>query len=287
MSHNIYTGILKAFPMPTAEKKEVNFIYDNDNPQFIQLKSDYPIESAAGNGNDFSKAVNLLHWVSNHIYHNNTDGGTAHNSLDLLNYSYDKGHSLGVNCICLSTILSECFLSVGLKAKTVYLMPCSPYDGDNHAVTTVFIKELNKWVMFDPSFNAYFSNEQGVPLSLLELRDCLANQSPIFFSDGAKYNDDILTEESKEDKIEYFFEKNLFYFRMYEKSTFGTSNMSDNRLIILCPQGYDPKHTRVSGIEYVIKKYYDKNDSKIQSWLERVKQEKYIYCSTIDFEEKD
>ena len=167
-------------------------------------------------------------------------------------------------------------------------MPCSPYDGDNHAVTHVYIREMSKWVMFDPTFNAYFSNEQGECLGLLDLRNYLANQTPVFFNDEAKYNGDMFTAESIKGNTEYF-AKNLFYFQTFEKSTFGEGNAmgednaSENRVIVLSPRGYDPKLTRLSNIEYRIKKYGD--DPRAQSWLERAKQEEYHYCSTVDFEE--
>jgi len=288
MSYDIFTGLLKAFALPTEGKKEIHFSYDNNHPKFCLLKSTYPIETIAGDGDDFSKAVNLLHWVSGHTYHKGDyDGTIAHNSLDLLNYSYDKGSLYGINCVALATILSECLLAIGLKARRVFLMPCSPYDGDSHVVTHVYIREMKKWVMLDPTFNAFFLNEQGEYLSLLDLRNYLANQEPVFFNNEAKYNDDILTVESTKENIEYF-AKNLFYFKTSEKSTFcdgnaiGEGNAPENRLIILLPQGYDIKQIQLSNIEYRIKKYGD--SPRAQGWLERAKQEEYNYCTSIDFE---
>ena len=290
MNYDIYTGLLKAFPLRTEGKNDINFSYDNNHPQFAQLKSEYPIEAIAGDGRDFPRAVNLLHWVSEHIYHKGDYAGTiAHNSLDLLNYSYDMGSLCGINCVALATILSECLLAIGLKARQVFLIPCSPYDGDNHVVTNVYIKEMNKWVMLDPTYNAYLSNEQGEYLSLLDLRNHLANQDPVFFNNEAKYNDDIWTEESAKETIEYY-AKNLFYFKTSEKSTFGDGNAigegkdSENRYIILSPQGYDLKQTQLSNIEYRIKKYGD--NPRVQSWLNRVKQEEYNYCSSVVFEKE-
>ncbi|MBC7958453.1 MAG: transglutaminase domain-containing protein, partial [Vallitaleaceae bacterium] len=160
MSYDIFTGLLKAFSLPTEGKKEIHFSYDNNHTKFCLLKSTYPIETIAGDGDDFSKAVNLLHWVSSHTYHKGDyDGTIAHNSLDLLDYAYDKGSIYGINCVALATILSECLLSIGLKARIVFLMPCSPYDGDNHVVTHVYIRQMKKWVMLDPTLNAFFSNE--------------------------------------------------------------------------------------------------------------------------------
>lgn len=279
MSYDIYTGLLKAFPLRTEVKKDIHFSYDNDNPKFTQLRSVYPIDTIAGDGGDFSKAVNLLYWLSNHMYYKgNFDGTIEHNALDLLNYAYDKGESCGINCVALATILSECLLAIGLKARRVFLMPCSPYDGDFHAVTHVYIREMNKWVMFDPTFNTYFSNEQGEYLNLLELRSYLANQKLVFYNSEAK----------DKENIEYF-AKNLFSFQMFENSTFGEGNAigegsnPGNRLIILSPQGYDLKQIRLTNIEYRINVYGD--SPRVQKWIERVKQEEYIYCSSINFDE--
>lgn len=283
MSYDIYTGLLKAFSFPTAEKADIHFSYDNNHPKYDLLKSAYPIEAIAGGGSDFSKAINLLHWVSGHTYHEgNYAGEIAHNSLDLLNYAYDKGRSFGVNCVALATILSECLLAIGLKARKVFIMPCSPYDGDNHVVTHVYIKEMNGWVILDPTLNAYFSNEQGEYLSLLELRNRLGNQEPVFFNNEAKYNDDVWTTESAKENTEYF-AKNLFYFQTFELSTFNEADVPGNRLITLCPKGYGPKQIRLSNIEYRIRKHGD--NPHMQKWLEYAKQQEYNFCSSVDFEE--
>lgn len=32
MSYDIYTGLLKAFPMTDTVKSDVHFMFDNDNP---------------------------------------------------------------------------------------------------------------------------------------------------------------------------------------------------------------------------------------------------------------
>lgn len=38
-AYDIYTGLLKAFNLPTAEKKDIQFSYDNNHPKFSLLKS--------------------------------------------------------------------------------------------------------------------------------------------------------------------------------------------------------------------------------------------------------
>lgn len=282
MSYDIYTGLLKAFSLSNEVKEDLQFSYDNNHPKLGELNSIFSIDLIAGSGDDFSKAINLLNWVSNHMYHKGDYVGTkGYNSLDLLNYSFDKGIQCGINCVGLATILSECLLSIGLKARSVFLMPCSPYDGDNHVVTHVFIKEMNKWVILDPTYNAYFTNEQGLCLSLLELRNHLANQKAVFFNKEAKYNDVILNENTTQENIEYF-AKNLFYFQTSEISTFGYD--LETRFITLCPQGYDPKQMRLCNIEYRINKYGNSKDA--QKWMEEIKQEKYHYCSSAEFEER-
>lgn len=86
----------------------------------------------------------------------------------------------------------------------------------------------------------------------------MANQKPVFFNKEAQYNDEIWTEKSANENIEYF-AKNLFYFQASEISTFGDGNAIGegiapmNRCITLCPEGYDPKQIRLSNIGYRIK----------------------------------
>ncbi len=57
-----------------------------------------------------------------------------------------------------------------LCQKNDYL-PYSPYDFDNHVVTEIFDRKMNKWIMLDPTTNGYFIDENKTPLSMLEIRN--------------------------------------------------------------------------------------------------------------------
>ena len=291
MSYDIYTGLLQAFPLRTESQAAIHFSYDTESPAFLPLKSRYPIEQIAGDGGDFSKAVNLLHWVSGHTCHKGDYNGViANNARDLLDYAYDKGIDYGINCVSLAKILTECLLAVGLTARSVYLMPCSPYDSDCHCVTHAYIRERRQWVMLDPTMNAYFTNEQGDCLSLLGLRDHLAEQAPVYFNKEAAYNGQPLTGESQGSNLEYY-AKNLFFFQTQERSAFGNGCGEEtageivpvNRYITLCPEGYDPKRVRLSNIAYRVRLYGD--DPTVPAWIESTKREIYTYCSAAEFED--
>ena len=56
-------------------------------------------------------------------------------------------------------------------------MPLSPYDHDCHVVNEVWDSGLNKWVMLDITNNQYWVDENGVPLSVLEIRQKGAEQA--------------------------------------------------------------------------------------------------------------
>jgi len=284
--YDIFTGLLKVFPLPVKKQDDVDFLFIFKHPKYEMLKAKYPIVDIAGNGDDFSKAVNLLNWVSSNIYHmGNYSGAIPANAISYLDHAFGKDSAQGINCVGLSTILSECLLSIGIKARKVFIMPCSPYDADNHVVVQAYIKEMGKWVMLDPTFNAYINNAQGDCLSLLELRHHLADQAPVFFNTDAKYNDEEWTEDSAKANIEYF-AKNLFYFQLSEISTFSDENeptgSAMNRFITLCPHGFSPKLVRISNVEYR-RKQYGEQPWMVQA-LENEKDSKYFFCSSTDFE---
>ena len=282
MAYDIYTGLLKAFPLQQNGDGSLSLSYVYDHPKFAELKSKYPIESVAGNGGDFSKAVNLLHWVSGNIYHKGDYmNALPDNSLAYLDYALGRCIAQGINCVALSTVLAECLLSIGIKARKVFIMPCSPYDGDNHVVVNAYIKELGKWMMLDPTLNAYLSDEEGQILSILELRNHLANQEPVFFNKEAKYNDDEWTAESAKYNIEYL-AKNLFYLNTTEISGFGDIDLRSQRFVTICPSGYDMKQAQLSNIEYRRKLYGE------QAWMkeaiEHINQASFHFYGTTGFE---
>lgn len=280
MGYDIYTGLLKVFPLSLTSDTKVNFIYENNHPKFDDLKSKYGIEAIAGDGDDLSKAINLLNWLSSNIYHKpDYPGETPTNSLDLLDYAFGKGAENGINCLCLAKILAETLLAIGMKAKQVFIMPCSPYDDDNHVVTQVWIESMNKWIMLDPTFNVYLKNEKGEYLSILELRNHLANQEPVFFNKEANHNGNKWTDDTPREMTEYF-AKNLFYFQFYEIHTFGGSESK----FILSPEGFDVKQQQLSHIGYHIKKYEDGDSERVQKWLKNTEKAEINYCSSVDFE---
>jgi len=183
MSFDVYTALLKMFDEFHVNSDGVNLCFDLNNPNFQEIKLKYNLDNIVGEGNDFSKVTNLLFWLSKNCYHNeNCDNNGDLNPINLLKFSFQKGKEFGINCRCLSTILTECLLSLGFMARTMYIMPFSPYDYDNHVVTHVFINDLKKWIMLDPTYSCYVMDREKNPLNIFEIRELLANQDYIVFN---------------------------------------------------------------------------------------------------------
>lgn len=251
MDYDAYAGILKMMDDFQDMNAHIEFNYNYDDAVSRKLKSKYHVDEIAGEGNTLSKAINLLTWISSHIYHDGDyDGHITNNALDLLEYSYDNGLEHGINCRSLSATLVGCYLAIGLKARVVYLMPISPYDRDNHVVCEVYIPENNRWNMFDPTYNGYIMNENDEIYSVIELRYALANRANLKFCDKFNYNGDYNIDF---ENIKAYYAKNLFYLKCREIQAYNSEQLDDNRIIIFAPKGYDVKKSVLANIEYRIK----------------------------------
>jgi hypothetical protein len=275
MSYDIYTGILKMMDEFQDMNSNINFQYNYDIASSKRLKIKYHIDEISGTSSTLSKAMNLLDWLSSHIYHvGNYDGHIANNALELLAYSYDNGLECGINCRSLSITLSECCLAIGLKARAVFLMPLSPYDDDNHVVCEVFIPESNKWIMLDPTYNGYIMDENNNIFNVLELRHALANRVKLKFCDKFNYNGDYNVDFKD---IETYYAKNLFYLKCNEIHTYNSEQLDDNKIIVFAPIGYDVKKSMLTNIDYRTDKWGD------SEWLQKrrllIKKDNLIYCS--------
>ena len=85
---------------------------------------------------------------------------------------------------------ADCLVAVGIKAYPVALLSYKDKENGSfgaHLMTHVYISELNKWCLFDPSFNVYFCDSNGRLLNVFELRKLfLDGQYPIV--EGYSFN---------------------------------------------------------------------------------------------------
>ena len=76
------------------------------------------LDSVAGQGDELSKIINLLHFVHDEMPHNGNHRAFAEmDAIDLYNYVKTTGE--GVNCRQLAISLCEVYLSMGIPARYV------------------------------------------------------------------------------------------------------------------------------------------------------------------------
>ena len=216
------------------------FTYDFAHPAYQQLIAQYAIDKTAGEGSAFDKALRLMYEYAPRLHHESCFGGDVPmDGLSLLAYSLDNSQQ-GINCRCKAQILNEMCLALGIYSRKVWIMPLSIYDCDCHVVNEIWDEQLNKWIMLDITSNTYWVGEDGIPLSLLEIRDKGAAHA--FCTPVAPGQDLSNLQTVKQQNIADFLYimKNLVYLKFPASYTVGENGSA----FILCPQSLlldDPK----------------------------------------------
>ncbi|WP_040210382.1 transglutaminase domain-containing protein [Clostridium polynesiense] len=240
--YSLLAGALKVFDDFSGSSR-IDFIYEYNSEKFDVLKSKYKISDIAGNGSEIDKVLNLLKWCSGNVLHN---GGITDvefipkNSIDILDYSFQKGREFGVYCRLQAIVFTECCLALGIKSRILHCLPYSPYDFDTHVVSIVYIKHFHKWILIDPGNNRYFLDEKDNILSPIEARSRLGNYSFI------KCN-------VPDDNYMTYMAKNLFYFKSLQINTFASDMLSNQEDIYCVPNGFNVLEREVAYCEYAIK----------------------------------
>lgn len=225
-----------------GEGEDLKFEYDFDNEEYPVLIEKYGIDDIAGGGTEFEKALNLMNEFAPRLYHESYyDNSVEMNALDLLAYSLDNKNQ-GINCRNKAQILNEMCLALGIYARKVWIMPNSGYDNDCHVVNEVWDTSLDKWVMLDITNDQYWVDENGTPLSVLEIREKGANRefcTPVCAGESL---DDL--EKLKEKHVSEFLYimKNMVYMEYCEVYTVGESE----KIYLLFPENLNTDY------EYII-----------------------------------
>ena len=200
-------------------KMENPFCYESKDSKCLSVVREYlKLDSVAGQGDELSKIINLLHFAHDNMRH---DGGNrAFAEMDAIDlYNYCKTTGRGINCRQLAISLCEMYLSMGIPARYVTCMPADPLDFECHVINTVWSEQLQKWLYIDPTMDAWVTDENGTMLSIAEVRERLVNDQPLVLCETANWNHE--SQQTKEYYLDYYMAKNLYYFVCKKYSRFN------------------------------------------------------------------
>ena len=202
-----------------AEKMENPFRYEPKDSKCLSMVRDYfKLDSVAGQGDELSKIINLLHFAHDNMPHDGSHRAFAEmDAIDLYNYCKTTGK--GINCRQLAISLCEMYLSMGIPARYVTCMPADSLDYECHVINTVWSSQLQKWLWIDPTMDAWVMDENGTMLSIAEVRERLINDQPLVLCETANWNHQ--NKQTKEHYLEYYMAKNLYYFVCKKYSRFN------------------------------------------------------------------
>jgi len=191
------------------EKRDIpKFTYQKpDNPNLMELRKGFKLDSIAGTGNEISKILNLMHWIHQLIPHDGQhENPTVKNAMSMITVC--KKDNRGLNCRGLGTVLNECYLSMGFKSRFITCMPKDTIFDDCHVINVVYSNDLGKWIWLDPTNDAYVMNETGELLSVEEVRDRVISGKPLILNPTANWNNKVST--TKKDYLYNYMAKNLY-----------------------------------------------------------------------------
>lgn len=137
-------------------------------PEYAQLRAQYRLDAVAGEGSTFTRALRVMDWLTAHTWYcgyapyRSTKNRT---SLDTLRYAYNRPFRRFINCAEKGILFADCLCALGIHAMPVWMLN----EGYCHVLVQVWLEQENRWVVLDPSFNAYFTDTDGRALHLFDL----------------------------------------------------------------------------------------------------------------------
>ena len=219
-----YLSILKNSPNYDYESTEdypVFMYQDTSDVKLTELRNTYDLKNIAGTGDEWSRIINLFKWVHRTLKH---DGGNIYpeseNSLGILKYCEDTDR--GVNCVMMAIVLNEVYLSMGFKSRLIHGNSKKfVFNGEWHAFNIVYSNTHGKWVYIDPTFQAYYKDDNGNLLSVAEIREYMRQDKPLHLNVDADYNGNSITEN---DNLHYL-SKNFYRFSCSLNSAFDSNGI--------------------------------------------------------------
>ncbi len=243
-----WAGLLKKHATfsakPSGDLVKVDFSYaDSSDENLTKLRDMYDLETIAGQGTETDRIINLTRWVYHLTGHaNEPEIPKELNAFSLIRLAKDE--HMQINCYMKTIILNEIFLAMGFSSRWTHLLPHSQEEDESHFVTSVYSPALGKWILMDPDFGVYVTDEKGAILGVAEIRNRLITGEELVVED-LDTTQNVLT--SAWGGVRVFMEgadylwslsKNIFKTECPQISKFNQRSMPDKVYFQLLPDGY-------------------------------------------------
>lgn len=243
-----WAGWLKHHPAFSGQRASppvgVTFTYAAPaDENLARLRKLYDLDAIAGRGPEAERIINLMRWVYLLTGHaDNPEIPKELNAFNLIRLARDE--HMQINCYMKTVILNEVYLAMGWPSRQTHLLPYEKEEEESHFITAVYSRTLGRWVLMDPDFGVYATDDQGAVLGIAEVRSRLiagrqitvreVDPSPnalarawvtvYNFSTGTDYL--------------WYLQKNIFKFRCPRRSVFNLAAEPNRVMVELIPDGY-------------------------------------------------
>ncbi len=255
----------------TGYALEVEFRYAEPADENLKkLREAFDLDTIAGKGSEVERIINLMTWVYKLAGHENEPKFPKElNAFMLIRKATDEGMQL--NCFMKTVILNEVYLSMGFPSRQTHLLPHSDEEQQSHFVTSVYSRDFRKWMLMDPDFGAYVTDERHSILGVSEVRERLIS------------GDTLRTRHVGRNRVEelrlslgnrtlgvtypWFLSAFMFKIRCPRVSTYGLNNLPGRDYFELIPDGYNEHLLQEPTTTALGNKMFYINDES-QFWLD-------------------
>jgi hypothetical protein len=235
--HSTFSGRQPAYAVDIA------FSYAARTDQDLsRLRETYDLEAIAGRGSEAERLINLMAWVHRLTGHANEPHIPKElNAFNLIRLA--KVEHMQINCYMKTVILNEVYLAMGWPSRQTHLLPHSHEEDESHFVTSVYAGTLGGWVLMDPDFGAYLTDDVGHLLGVSETRSRLIAGRPVVVKDVDAGGRLATARENARDFIQgadyiWFLTDFVFKTRCPQRSLFNQAAEESRAFFELIPDGY-------------------------------------------------
>ena len=148
-------------------------------PIYDTLRQKYALDTAVRGNTDFERALSVMQWLTDNTWYSGAQYHLLRDEpLQILDYAYRQPFKNAINCRFKAIVLSDLLQAFGIPAYPIAMLDANK--NGNHLTVHVYLKERKQWALFDPSFNTYFTGEDGKLFDAVTLRECfLSGKRPV------------------------------------------------------------------------------------------------------------